>query len=46
VAREAPERSTEKSHFLASKQVSGQDYIVDGQDPSIGADQRLAGNRG
>jgi hypothetical protein len=45
VAREAPECSPKKYRFLASKQVSRQDYTVDGQDSSIGVDQRSTGNR-
>jgi hypothetical protein len=38
--------ATRKISFQAPKQASGRDYIVGGPDSSIGADQRLAENRG
>jgi hypothetical protein len=38
--------ATQRISFQASKQVGGQDYIVDGPDLSKGADRRLAGNHG
>jgi hypothetical protein len=44
VAGEAPERSTGESLFELKNQASGKNYSVNGPDPYIQVDQRLAGN--